>query len=278
MIAEAEAISATTRTQGSRGWERCPSIGRCSAAKSAVPVASIDGSTRERRTRDRACDDVDVTRSDRQRRDPFMRVQRQSEYQSGFGSWRSRDPPWTLVVERTSACPTPMVKSRSGLVVSIDLASHRPRTADFVRGYVRSCSRVEELRLLRVKGIRSGHATVGLRRCVRERSSADTACSTNRPPSSASSTTRTGGSAATSRAKKKLIALLDEQKQAIIHRAVTRGLDPSVRLKPSGVEWLGDVPEHWEVATAASSAATSRRRFTRPDACGRAGPIRARSR
>lgn len=49
------------------------------------------------------------------------------------------------------------------------------------------------------------------------------------------------------RAKQKLIKLLEEQKQAIIHRAVTRGLDPNVRLKPSSVEWLGDVPEHWEV-------------------------------
>lgn len=49
------------------------------------------------------------------------------------------------------------------------------------------------------------------------------------------------------RAKQKLISLLNEQKQVIIHRAVTRGLDPNVRLKPSGVEWLGDVPEHWEV-------------------------------
>lgn len=49
------------------------------------------------------------------------------------------------------------------------------------------------------------------------------------------------------RAKRQLIALLNEQKQAIIHRAVTRGLDPHVKLKPSGVEWLGDVPEHWEV-------------------------------
>ncbi|HMM52159.1 MAG TPA: restriction endonuclease subunit S [Burkholderiaceae bacterium] len=49
------------------------------------------------------------------------------------------------------------------------------------------------------------------------------------------------------RARQKLIKLLEEQKQAIIHRAVTRGLDPNVRLKPSGVEWLGDVPEHWEV-------------------------------
>ncbi len=49
------------------------------------------------------------------------------------------------------------------------------------------------------------------------------------------------------RAKQKLIKLLEEQKQAIIHRAVTRGLDPNVRLKPSGVEWHGDVPEHWDV-------------------------------
>jgi type I restriction enzyme, S subunit len=49
------------------------------------------------------------------------------------------------------------------------------------------------------------------------------------------------------RAKRKLIALLNEQKQVIIQQAVTRGLDSNVRFKPSGVEWLGDVPEHWEV-------------------------------
>jgi type I restriction enzyme S subunit len=49
------------------------------------------------------------------------------------------------------------------------------------------------------------------------------------------------------RAKRKLIALLHEQKQAIIHRAVTRGLDPNVKLKPSGIPWLADVPAHWEV-------------------------------
>ena len=48
-------------------------------------------------------------------------------------------------------------------------------------------------------------------------------------------------------AKERLIALLEEERQAVIHRAVTRGLDPNVRLKPSGVEWLGDVPAHWEV-------------------------------
>lgn len=41
---------------------------------------------------------------------------------------------------------------------------------------------------------------------------------------------------------------LEEQRQAVIHRAVTRGLDPDVQLKPSGVEWLGEVPGHWVVA------------------------------
>ena len=49
------------------------------------------------------------------------------------------------------------------------------------------------------------------------------------------------------RAKQKLIALLGEQKQVIIHQAVTRGLDPNVRLKPSGVGGPGDMPAHWEV-------------------------------
>lgn len=49
------------------------------------------------------------------------------------------------------------------------------------------------------------------------------------------------------RAKQKLINLLEEQKQGIIHGAVTRGLDPNVPVRPSGVEWLGDVPEHWQV-------------------------------
>ncbi len=52
------------------------------------------------------------------------------------------------------------------------------------------------------------------------------------------------------RAKQKLIKLLEEQKQAIIHHTVTCGLDFNVRLKPSGLEWLGEVPEHWEVRRA----------------------------
>ncbi len=48
------------------------------------------------------------------------------------------------------------------------------------------------------------------------------------------------------KAKRRLIELLNEQKQAIIHQAVTRGLDPTVPLKPSGIDWLGDIPAHWE--------------------------------
>ena len=45
----------------------------------------------------------------------------------------------------------------------------------------------------------------------------------------------------------KLIALLQEKRQAVISHAVTKGLDPSVPMKDSGVEWLGEVPGHWEV-------------------------------
>jgi type I restriction enzyme S subunit len=52
------------------------------------------------------------------------------------------------------------------------------------------------------------------------------------------------------RAKRKLIGLLNEQKQAIIHRAVTRGLNPDAPLKPSGIPWLGDIPAHWEIGPA----------------------------
>ena len=52
------------------------------------------------------------------------------------------------------------------------------------------------------------------------------------------------------RAKRRLVALLTEQKQAIIHRAVTQGLDPSVPMKASGIPWLGEIPAHWELRPA----------------------------
>lgn len=49
------------------------------------------------------------------------------------------------------------------------------------------------------------------------------------------------------RNRRQLIKVLNEQKQAIINRAVTRGLDPDAPMKDSGVEWIGEIPEHWEV-------------------------------
>lgn len=47
--------------------------------------------------------------------------------------------------------------------------------------------------------------------------------------------------------KEKMIALLKERKQIIIQNSVTKGLDPNVKMKDSGVEWIGEIPEHWEV-------------------------------
>ncbi|MDD3877488.1 MAG: restriction endonuclease subunit S [Bacteroidales bacterium] len=47
--------------------------------------------------------------------------------------------------------------------------------------------------------------------------------------------------------KQKQIALLKERRQILIHRAVTRGLNPNVKMKDSGVEWIGMIPEGWEV-------------------------------
>ena len=50
--------------------------------------------------------------------------------------------------------------------------------------------------------------------------------------------------------KKQQIALLNERKQIVIQKAVTQGLDPNVPMKDSGVEWIGQIPEHWNVIRA----------------------------
>jgi len=47
--------------------------------------------------------------------------------------------------------------------------------------------------------------------------------------------------------KQSFIKLLQEKRQALISHVVTKGLDDNVKMKPSGVEWIGDIPEHWEV-------------------------------
>jgi len=50
--------------------------------------------------------------------------------------------------------------------------------------------------------------------------------------------------------KEKMLALLEEKRTALISRAVTRGLDPNVPMKPSGLDWLGDIPAHWKLERA----------------------------
>ena len=63
--------------------------------------------------------------------------------------------------------------------------------------------------------------------------------------------------------KERLIELLQEKRTALITRAVTRGLDPNVPMKDSGVEWLGEIPAHWDVKKLTTVTASSR------TACGR---------
>ncbi|PFQ80874.1 restriction endonuclease subunit S [Priestia megaterium] len=47
--------------------------------------------------------------------------------------------------------------------------------------------------------------------------------------------------------KKRLITLIKEQRQAIIDEAVTKGINKTVRMRPSGIAWVGDIPEHWDI-------------------------------
>ena len=58
--------------------------------------------------------------------------------------------------------------------------------------------------------------------------------------------------------QQKMIDLLNERKQIIINNAVTKGLDPNVPMKDSGVEWIGEVPEHWEVRRLSSLGSFSK--------------------
>ena len=50
--------------------------------------------------------------------------------------------------------------------------------------------------------------------------------------------------------QQKMIDLLNERKQIIINNAVSKGLDPNVKMKSSGIDWIGDIPEHWEIRKA----------------------------
>lgn len=65
--------------------------------------------------------------------------------------------------------------------------------------------------------------------------------------------------------KQKLIELLKEKRQALITQTVTKGLDPNAKLKPSGIEWLGDIPEGWEVSPLRSFARPGHKTFVDGD-------------
>ncbi len=62
--------------------------------------------------------------------------------------------------------------------------------------------------------------------------------------------------------KERLIALLEEKRAALISRTVAKGLDPNAPMKDSGVEWLGEVPEHWEVKRLKYIAPVSNKKLT----------------
>ncbi|MEO9893103.1 restriction endonuclease subunit S [Aurantibacter sp.] len=64
--------------------------------------------------------------------------------------------------------------------------------------------------------------------------------------------------------KEQLIKKLQAQRQAIINDAVTKGLNPDVKMKDSGIEWLGEIPEHWEVVKLKYLATISRGAILRP--------------
>jgi len=64
--------------------------------------------------------------------------------------------------------------------------------------------------------------------------------------------------------QQRLIELLKEKRQAVISHAVTKGLNPNAPMKPSGIEWLGDVPEHWEVMPMRMIASVVRGASPRP--------------
>ncbi|WP_168399889.1 restriction endonuclease subunit S [Acinetobacter indicus] len=64
--------------------------------------------------------------------------------------------------------------------------------------------------------------------------------------------------------QEKLIELLKEKRQAVISHAVTKGLNPNVKMKDSGVEWLGEVPEHWDIVQAKYIADITRGAILRP--------------
>ena len=72
--------------------------------------------------------------------------------------------------------------------------------------------------------------------------------SQKKPTSPTSSTAKPNRSTNSIRVKERKIELLHEYRASLIHQAVTKGLDPNVEMKPSGVEWIGEIPKHWAIS------------------------------
>lgn len=66
--------------------------------------------------------------------------------------------------------------------------------------------------------------------------------------------------------QQKMIDLLNERKQIIINNAVTKGLNPNAKMKPSGIDWIGNIPEHWEVGRLKTILKVKDKRNTDPNA------------
>ncbi|WP_145269301.1 restriction endonuclease subunit S [Tautonia plasticadhaerens] len=72
--------------------------------------------------------------------------------------------------------------------------------------------------------------------------------------------------------QRRLIELLKEKRQAVISHAVTKGLNPHAPMKPSGIEWLGDVPAHWSVTPVSHLCEQVTYGFTNPMPTTEEGP------
>ncbi len=67
--------------------------------------------------------------------------------------------------------------------------------------------------------------------------------------------------------KRKLLDLLAEERAALINQAVTKGLDPTVPMKDSGIPWIGEIPAHWEVMRPSRSSSMSLARSCTESCC-----------
>ena len=210
-------------------------------------VSNVDKHSKEEELPVRLCNYVDVYKNDRISRDmPFMRATASTEE---IGRFRLRK--YDVLITKDSetwddiGVPALVTEPADDLISGYHLALLRPN-GDILGPYL--------LRTLQSRGVaqqfhigangvtRYGLTHNAIRSVILPLPPTDEQAAIVRCLDDADQRIRAYVSA-----KERLIALLEEERQAVIHQAVTQGLDPNVRLKPSGVEWLRDVPEHWDI-------------------------------